>query len=165
MHGGKAGAPKGNQNALKHGRYTGEALAESKSVGELLRAARAALSELDGQSSKVEALMMAKQRDAALSDDDELPFGREERLEARVMRIAARGYDEIAERFGVDRHMAYRLVVAGGKELPADRWERGALIDQIMRQLPKPLTKQLRRIESKPLKRIKRKPLPLKSQK
>jgi hypothetical protein len=80
MHGGKStGAPKGNQNALKHGRYTAEALAECKSVGELLRVVREALSALDAQSSTVEAMMMAKQKDAAPSNDDELPFGREEK--------------------------------------------------------------------------------------
>lgn len=38
MHGGAAGsgAPKGNQNALKHGLYTKEALAVRKHVRELL---------------------------------------------------------------------------------------------------------------------------------
>ena len=51
---------------------------------------REALSELDAQSSTVEAMMMAKQRDAAPSGDDELPFGREEKLEAHVMRVAGR---------------------------------------------------------------------------
>ena len=30
MHGGKAGAPKGNRNAFKHGRYTAEAIAKRK---------------------------------------------------------------------------------------------------------------------------------------
>ncbi|MEQ5829023.1 hypothetical protein J3456_16895 [Sulfitobacter sp. NFXS29] len=39
MHGGAAGsgAPKGNQNALKHGLHTKEALALRKHVRELLR--------------------------------------------------------------------------------------------------------------------------------
>ena len=39
MHGGAAGsgAPKGNQNALKHGLYTKEALAVRKHVRELLQ--------------------------------------------------------------------------------------------------------------------------------
>jgi uncharacterized protein YjcR len=41
MHGGKStGAPKGNKNALKHGRYTAEAVARRKSIGELIRSAR-----------------------------------------------------------------------------------------------------------------------------
>ena len=38
MHGGPSpGAPKGNRRAFKHGRYTGEALAERKRIAELLR--------------------------------------------------------------------------------------------------------------------------------
>jgi uncharacterized protein YjcR len=37
MHGGKSpGAPKGNANALKHGRYTSEAIAWRQAVGSLL---------------------------------------------------------------------------------------------------------------------------------
>lgn len=41
MHGGTSpGAPKGNKNALKHGRYTAEAIAGRKSITELLRQAR-----------------------------------------------------------------------------------------------------------------------------
>ena len=42
MHGGAAGsgAPRGNKNALKHGRYTREAIAERKHVSELVRQAR-----------------------------------------------------------------------------------------------------------------------------
>jgi hypothetical protein len=39
MHGGKSpGAPKGNRNALKHGLYTAEAIANRRKVGALLRA-------------------------------------------------------------------------------------------------------------------------------
>jgi hypothetical protein len=42
MHGGlSTGAPKGNQNALKHGRYTPEAIARRREVAALLRAMRA----------------------------------------------------------------------------------------------------------------------------
>jgi hypothetical protein len=62
------------------------------------------------------------------SGEEELPFGREEKLEACVMRVAGRGYDEIAERFGIEPRMAHRLVRAGLEELPADRWERGTLM-------------------------------------
>jgi len=42
MHGGAAGsgAPRGNTNALKHGRYTREAITERKHVSELVRQAR-----------------------------------------------------------------------------------------------------------------------------
>ena len=42
MHGGAkgSGAPKGNRNALKHGRYTAEAIAERRHVRWLLRSAR-----------------------------------------------------------------------------------------------------------------------------
>ena len=49
LHGGAAGsgAPKGNQNALKTGDYTREALAERHQVRELLRQARAVLSEFE----------------------------------------------------------------------------------------------------------------------
>lgn len=39
MHGGAegSGAPAGNQNALKHGRFTREAMAERRALRELLR--------------------------------------------------------------------------------------------------------------------------------
>jgi uncharacterized protein YjcR len=41
MHGGTSpGAPKGNKNALKHGRYTAEAIARRKEIADLIRAAR-----------------------------------------------------------------------------------------------------------------------------
>ncbi|MFO1103037.1 MAG: hypothetical protein U1E20_09050 [Methylocystis sp.] len=38
MHGGKApGAPKGNNHAFKHGRYTAEAIAERRNLLALVR--------------------------------------------------------------------------------------------------------------------------------
>jgi uncharacterized protein YjcR len=42
MHGGApgSGAPRGNKNALKHGDYTREAIAERRSLRELLRQSR-----------------------------------------------------------------------------------------------------------------------------
>jgi hypothetical protein len=42
MHGGTdgIGAPPGNQNALRHGRYTAEAIAQRREVAALLRACR-----------------------------------------------------------------------------------------------------------------------------
>jgi uncharacterized protein YjcR len=42
MHGGApgSGAPRGNKNALKHGRYSREALAEHEQIRELLRQTR-----------------------------------------------------------------------------------------------------------------------------
>lgn len=48
MHGGAkgSGAPLGNQNALKHGMYTREALAERKLLIKLLREARETLKEI-----------------------------------------------------------------------------------------------------------------------
>src|SRR5215472_12828007 len=42
MHGGPSpGAPKGNQNALKHGRYTAQAMERRRGIATVLRAARA----------------------------------------------------------------------------------------------------------------------------
>jgi hypothetical protein len=42
MHGGLSpGAPKGNRNAFKHGRFTAEAIARRRDVAALLRAMRA----------------------------------------------------------------------------------------------------------------------------
>jgi hypothetical protein len=39
LHGGLSpGAPKGNRNALKHGRYTAEAVASRREVAALIRA-------------------------------------------------------------------------------------------------------------------------------
>lgn len=48
MHGGAkgSGAPKGNRNALKHGLYTREAIAERKALSQLMREMREALQEL-----------------------------------------------------------------------------------------------------------------------
>jgi uncharacterized protein YjcR len=41
MHGGRSpGAPKGNKNAFKHGRYTAEAVATRREVARLMRAIR-----------------------------------------------------------------------------------------------------------------------------
>lgn len=42
LHGGLSpGAPKGNRNALKHGRYAAEAIASRREVAALIRAMRA----------------------------------------------------------------------------------------------------------------------------
>ena len=48
MHGAAkgSGAPKGNQNALKHGLYTREAIAERKALRDLIGASEATLDEL-----------------------------------------------------------------------------------------------------------------------
>jgi hypothetical protein len=48
MHGGAvgSGAPTGNTNALKHGRYTAEAIAQRRQLSELIRMARVTLAEL-----------------------------------------------------------------------------------------------------------------------
>ena len=42
MHGGKSpGAPKGNKNALKHVRYTADAIAKRREIATLLRTMKA----------------------------------------------------------------------------------------------------------------------------
>ena len=48
MHGGApgSGAPRGNQNALKHGLYTKEALEDRRALRELMRDARQTLEEI-----------------------------------------------------------------------------------------------------------------------
>jgi uncharacterized protein YjcR len=48
MHGGApgSGAPRGNQNAFKHGLYTNDAIAERRQIQELLRQTRKLLSEI-----------------------------------------------------------------------------------------------------------------------
>jgi hypothetical protein len=48
MHGGAAdsGAPLGNQNALKHGRFTREAIAHRRAIRQLLRQANATLAQI-----------------------------------------------------------------------------------------------------------------------
>ena len=40
MHGAGGGAPKGNQNALRHGGYTAQAIATRRQLRALLRASR-----------------------------------------------------------------------------------------------------------------------------
>ena len=50
LHGGKSpGAPKGNRNALKHGRYTAEALARRREIGLLVRAIKGLASRGDAE--------------------------------------------------------------------------------------------------------------------
>ena len=51
MHGGAdgVGAPRGNQNALKHGRYSAETIAQRREVAALLRACRGQLGGMRGQ--------------------------------------------------------------------------------------------------------------------
>ena len=48
MHGGAkgSGAPKGNQNALKHGQYTAKAIRERKAIRQLIRDAEALIEEI-----------------------------------------------------------------------------------------------------------------------
>jgi hypothetical protein len=42
MHGGMSqGAPRGNKNALKHGHYTAEAIAQRREISDFLRAMKA----------------------------------------------------------------------------------------------------------------------------
>jgi hypothetical protein len=49
MHGGKApGAPKGNSHALRHGRYSAEAIAERRELGALLRGMKALAEQVEG---------------------------------------------------------------------------------------------------------------------
>jgi glucans biosynthesis protein len=46
MHNADSGAPKGNQNALMHGRYIGHAIADRRYFRALVREARDLLQEL-----------------------------------------------------------------------------------------------------------------------
>ncbi|MFG1288428.1 hypothetical protein [Xanthobacter versatilis] len=49
MHGGKAkGAPTGNRHALKHGRYTGEAIAQRRELVALVRDMKSLIDKVDG---------------------------------------------------------------------------------------------------------------------
>jgi hypothetical protein len=67
MHGGTSfGAPKGNKNALKHGRYTAEAIARRREVAELIRTARALIGS--GQQPVV------KQKRITTKDDTVVPM-------------------------------------------------------------------------------------------
>jgi hypothetical protein len=49
MHGGApgSGAPRGNRNAVKHGLYTREAIAERRQLAELMRKSRKLLLEIE----------------------------------------------------------------------------------------------------------------------
>jgi hypothetical protein len=49
MHGGApgSGAPRGNKNAVKHGLYTHEAIAQRRKLTELMRQSRKLLSEIE----------------------------------------------------------------------------------------------------------------------
>jgi uncharacterized protein YjcR len=48
MHGGKApGAPKGNRNAVRHGRYTAEGIAERRELAALLRGMKGLVEQVD----------------------------------------------------------------------------------------------------------------------
>jgi uncharacterized protein YjcR len=46
MHGAGGGAPKGNQNALRHGRYSADTAAERRRFRELIREARDLLNKI-----------------------------------------------------------------------------------------------------------------------
>ena len=48
MHGGASGsgAPIGNKNALRHGHYTAEAIAERRALAAVIRSSRATLADL-----------------------------------------------------------------------------------------------------------------------
>ena len=49
MHGGKSpGAPRGNGNALKHGRYGAAATTERRELAALIRSMRRLVAEVDG---------------------------------------------------------------------------------------------------------------------
>ena len=49
-HGGtNPGAPRGNQHALKHGRYTAQAITERREARQLCQALRALIGELKGR--------------------------------------------------------------------------------------------------------------------
>ncbi len=60
---------------------------------------------------------------------------------------------EPTERFGVDQRTAMQLVKTGMTELPADRWERAALISKILKQSPPPPAMP-RMPKRKPLKQL-----------
>jgi uncharacterized protein YjcR len=48
MHGGPSpGAPKGNRNAFKHGRYSAAAIARRRSISQLLAAMKSLAEELE----------------------------------------------------------------------------------------------------------------------
>jgi len=49
MHGGAAGsgAPVGNKNALRHGRYTTEALSRRRQLSDLIRQSRAVIAQVE----------------------------------------------------------------------------------------------------------------------
>jgi glucans biosynthesis protein len=49
MHGGApgSGAPRGNKNALKHGRYTREAIEEGQQLRALLRQSRSLIQQIE----------------------------------------------------------------------------------------------------------------------
>ncbi|WP_109565860.1 HGGxSTG domain-containing protein [Jannaschia seohaensis] len=50
MHGGKSpGAPIGNNNARKHGRYTADAVAERREIAGLLRLMQELIREMDSR--------------------------------------------------------------------------------------------------------------------
>ncbi len=50
MHGGKApGAPMGNSHALKHGRYSAEAVAERRELMALVRAMKGLVEQVDDE--------------------------------------------------------------------------------------------------------------------
>jgi hypothetical protein len=47
MHGAGGGAPKGNRNALRHGGFTGEAMALRKEIAALGRMARETMARIE----------------------------------------------------------------------------------------------------------------------
>jgi hypothetical protein len=63
MHGGPSpGAPKGNRNAFKHGRYTAKALDDRRKIAALLRVMRDLAREVAGRKRPVERSMTGSER-------------------------------------------------------------------------------------------------------
>ena len=63
MHGGKApGAPKGNRNAFKHGRYSSEAIAERRAFAALLREMRDLVEQVDDARARGKIMIANKNR-------------------------------------------------------------------------------------------------------
>ncbi len=59
MHGGKAtGAPKGNTNALRHGGYTADVIAERRKLAGLLRAAKELMGRVGDDDWRLRELIM-----------------------------------------------------------------------------------------------------------
>jgi hypothetical protein len=119
MHGGKSpGAPKGNKNAFRHGRYSAAAIARRREIGALLRVMNALVRSFRGEE------LNAHQRTcAATTEAGVLLLAILAGVRATKKVPARRSPNHGARRVGVTFLYAFDLLKLDGQDLRAHPWD------------------------------------------